>query len=57
MKPDFRRFLRENPDRVRDDLSDGALFAGLLRSLRSMPRPEARNDFASRVMARVLVRM
>lgn len=53
MKPDFRRFLRENPDRVRDDLSDGALFAGLLRRLRSMPRPEARDDFASRVMARV----
>lgn len=53
MNPDFRRFLRENPDRLRDHPADGALFAGLLRRLRAMPRPEPRDDFAARVMERL----
>lgn len=53
MHPDYKRFLKENPDRVRGNPDDGAMFASLLRRLRAMPEPEAREDFASRVLDRV----
>lgn len=53
MHPDYKRFLKENPDRVRGDPDDGAMFAPLLRRLREMPGPEARPDFAGRVLARM----
>ena len=53
MNPDYKRFLEENPDRVKGTPEDGAMFSGLLRKLRSMPEPEARNGFADRVLERV----
>lgn len=53
MHPDYKRFLKENPDRVRGNPDDGAMFASLLRRLRAMPEPEAREDFADRVLARL----
>lgn len=53
MKTDYDRFFRENPDRVRTDPADDAPFAPLLRRLRGMPVPEAREDFTARVLDRV----
>jgi hypothetical protein len=53
MNRDYKRFLEENPDRVRGDGGDGAMFSGLLKQLRAMPEPEPRSDFAARVLERV----
>lgn len=53
MNPDYKRFLEENPDRVKGNPEDGALFSGVLRRLRSLPEPEARGGFAERVLERV----
>lgn len=53
MKTDYDRFFRENPDCVRTNPSDDVPFAPLLRRLRGMPVPEAREDFAARVLDRV----
>lgn len=53
MKTDYKRFLKENPDRVKGNPEDGAMFSGLLRKLRSLPEPEPRSGFADRVLARV----
>lgn len=53
MHPDYKRFLKENPDRVRGNPDDGAMFASLLRRLREMPEPEPRDGFADRVLARM----
>lgn len=50
---EYRRFLEENPDRVRTDPDGRSLFSDVVRRLRSMPEPEAREDFAARVMERV----
>lgn len=54
-KPDeYKRFLEENPDRVVMDPEGRGMFSDVVRRLRSMPEPEAREDFAARVMSRVL---
>lgn len=53
MNRDYKRFLEENPDRVRGGKEGGAMFAELLEELRSMPAPEPRGDFAARVLERV----
>ena len=53
MNRDFKRFLEENPDRVRGGERDGAMFSDLLKQLRAMPEPEPRSDFAARVLERV----
>ncbi len=54
-RPDeFKRFLEENPDRVRTDPDGRGLFADVVRRLRSLPEPAAREDFAARVMERIL---
>ena len=50
---EYRRFLEENPDRVRTDPDGRSMFSDVVRKLRSMPEPEAREDFVSRVMERV----
>ena len=52
MNRDYKRFLEENPDRVRGGKEGGAMFAELLEELRSMPAPEPRGDFAARVCKR-----
>lgn len=50
---EYRRFLEENPDRVRTDPDGRGLFSDVVQRLRSMPEPDAREDFVSRVMERV----
>ena len=50
---EYRRFLEENPDRVRTDPDGRSMFSDVVRRLRSMPKPEAREDFVLRVMERV----